>query len=487
MQRLSTNRENALILSFSIIAVLGALFVTQDIDRTKFLLFGISGLALLSVFLFYNIKGFYLLLITLIPISIDTGMLGGAKLSFPSEGLLVMLLPILFLFNDGYRRTIVKIIKHPLTILLLIDLFIQVFTSITGTHIDVSMKRVMIRFLFIAGFYVTVNMISEKQFLIKPWVFYAVGLVPVMYFTFKNHIYHSFNPKVVFSISQPYYADHTLYGACLAFVIPILIVFLSKRKVLGVSKIVWWAILAITLLVITSEFFALSRAAILSLFVSLFFYILLYFNVKFKSILIGLSIVLIGSFVMKDTLYSYIEQNESVSNDGKLSNHFSSVTNVQSDASNLERINRWICAVRMFENRPLLGYGPGTYQFEYNQFQTVETKTYISTNSGDKGNAHSEYLTYLSETGIFGFIIFVLTVFASVYYGMQNHELARDIKLRAINLAVLLGLITFYFHGIFNSFIDQSKMGFLYFTALGTIVWISQKIKEEAKFKDDLA
>lgn len=36
--------------------------------------------------------------------------------------------------------------------------------------------------------------------------------------------------------------------------------------------------------------------------------------------------------------------------------------------------------------------GAGTYQFNYSVYQLNEEKTYISTNLGDKGNAHSEYL-----------------------------------------------------------------------------------------------
>ena len=170
-----------------------------------------------------------------------------------------------------------------------------------------------------------------------------------------------------------------------------------------------------------------------------------------------------------------------MSNDGKVSNHLTSVTNIQTDASNLERVNRWVCAVRMFEDRPILGYGPGTYQFEYNKFQTTEFKTHISSNKGEKGNAHSEYLTYLSEKGLLGGIIFLLIVFGAIYFGMKNHELLKDPLLRLLNLGVLLGLITYFFHGIFNSFMDQSKMAFLYFTGLGTLVWLSQIARNSSK------
>ena len=52
----------------------------------------------------------------------------------------------------------------------------------------------------------------------------------------------------------------------------------------------------------------------------------------------------------------------------------------------MERINRWKCAVSMFKEKPILGYGPGTYQFHYGVFQNHKDKTIISTNSGDMGN-----------------------------------------------------------------------------------------------------
>ena len=62
---------------------------------------------------------------------------------------------------------------------------------------------------------------------------------------------------------------------------------------------------------------------------------------------------------------------------------------------------------------------------------------------------------------------------------MQNHFLSEDPYLKLLNLGVLLGLITFFFHGIVNSFIDQSKMAFLYYTGLATIVVVNQKVKQQ--------
>ncbi|MGB0271742.1 MAG: hypothetical protein ACPGAJ_07495, partial [Schleiferiaceae bacterium] len=58
--------------------------------------------------------------------------------------------------------------------------------------------------------------------------------------------------------------------------------------------------------------------------------------------------------------FSYIsskfERNTQDSSDD-LNEHVASVTNVSTDASNLERINRWNCAIRMYTERPFLGHG----------------------------------------------------------------------------------------------------------------------------------
>lgn len=478
MLSLVKNSGNFLILLVSVVAIILGFWHYQSLDSVVTILLSICAVLLLILAVFLHPYYFYIGLIAFIPLSIDITIFGDAKLSGPSEAMLLMLLPVLFLFHDDFRKSIRKISVHPITILLAIDLVIQVVTTLTSSHIDVSMKRLFIKLLFILGFYLTAASLNNAKKLIHVWAAYAIGLLPVMYFTFMNHVHFNFDPKTVFAISKPFYTDHTLYGACLAFIIPVLVLLVFNLKKLNWTPFQKGMIISTLLICVAAEAFALSRAAILSSFVALLYYLLLHLKVRFPAIIMGLLVIVVSVFAMKDTIYATLEKNEAVSNDGELSNHFSSVTNIQTDASNLERVNRWICAIRMFEDRPWFGFGPGTYQFEYNKYQTVVNKTYISTNAGDRGNAHSEYLTYLSENGIFGAIIFLLTVFGAIYYGMQNNELISDPMLKIINLGVLLGLITYFFHGVFNSFIDQSKMSFLYYTALSTIVIINLTLRK---------
>ena len=137
--------------------------------------------------------------------------------------------------------------------------------------------------------------------------------------------------------------------------------------------------------------------------------------------------------------------------------HIQSISNVSSDASNLERINRWHSAIRLFKERPNVGWGPGTYQFVYGPYQQSREKTIISTDLGERGNAHSEYLGPLADSGWPGLLI-VLTLFSTiVLYGIKVYQKAARREVRLLSLITLLSMITYFAHGIMNNFLDTDK------------------------------
>ncbi len=108
------------------------------------------------------------------------------------------------------------------------------------------------------------------------------------------------------------------------------------------------------------------------------------------------------------------------------------MTNISTDASNLERINRWKCAMRMFEQKPFLGWGPGTYSFKYAPFQHSEDKTIISTNAGNKGNAHSEYIGPLAESGIIGCLSYILILVVFIYKAIVLYDSTKNKEIKLI-------------------------------------------------------
>jgi len=137
--------------------------------------------------------------------------------------------------------------------------------------------------------------------------------------------------------------------------------------------------------------------------------------------------------------------------------HVQSIANISSDASNLERINRWQSAIRMYQERPVFGWGPGTYQFLYAPFQRTKEKTIISTNFGDMGNAHSEYIGPMAESGFMGMLTIVALVIAIIVTGLRVYKKGKTKEIRLIAISVVIALVTYFIHGLLNNFLDTDK------------------------------
>ncbi|MDG2343819.1 MAG: O-antigen ligase family protein, partial [Flavobacteriales bacterium] len=144
-------------------------------------------------------------------------------------------------------------------------------------------------------------------------------------------------------------------------------------------------------------YFSYTRAAWLSVVGALGVYLLFYFKISFKWIALLMTVLSIGLLINSTEISYLLEKNNSEHTTENFSERLESMSNISSDASNLERFNRWNCAINLFKERPIFGWGPGTYSFVYAPFQDASDLTIISTNFGDGGNAHSEYLGPLAE------------------------------------------------------------------------------------------
>jgi putative inorganic carbon (hco3(-)) transporter len=121
----------------------------------------------------------------------------------------------------------------------------------------------------------------------------------------------------------------------------------------------------------------------------------------------------------------------------------------------------------MWLDRPLLGWGPGTFMFKYAPYQLSRDLTIISTNFGTGGNAHSEYLGPLSEQGALGLLIVVALVLYTAHLGYKLCYTLSEKEDRTLCIGIFLGLITYFVHGFFNNFLDTDKLSlpFWAFTA----------------------
>jgi O-antigen ligase len=232
---------------------------------------------------------------------------------------------------------------------------------------------------------------------------------------------------------------------------------------------------ALGVLFLAGVFLSYSRAAFLSLVFSVFIWAALQIRIRMKHIamVVLLGMLLIGFYQRQ--LVEILYSNKNLSHDSSASyiERIESSGNISTDISNLERLNRWYSGIKMAWERPLTGFGPGTYQFTYIPYQsprlmnrlTVRNHWHIPENSG--GTAHSEYILALSEMGFFGLAALLLWIGRWVWIAFEKAGQHPQRKNILIAIAVLS---TYLFHGAFNNFLNTDKFAFLFW---GFAAWMA--------------
>lgn len=450
--------------------VLFCISLVADNAMFTWIVIGIAPAAVLFLILFIKPDLFLFMTVFFIPLSLKLDLSGGFKVSFPDQVMAVLLLLYFILNFSKIHIPDRKIFRHPVFIILIVYLSWLVIVSATSDIPLVSFKHTFIQILyFCICFLLFLTKFDKTENILKFYLFYALGMIiPVIHGMIWHSHYH-FNPQASYYMPQPFFIEHTVYGAALAFIIPVLIYLVFFRNRFNATWAARIGLGLLLLLIVTAEFLSYSRAAWLSLLILPLAFLGLRIRISPRLLFAGFLVIAFVAYLNLETILTIFGRNEARSNRGNIKEQIESVSNIQTDISNLERINRWKSAFRMFEDRPLTGHGPGTYQFVYYRYQVKKEMTRISTYHGEKGNAHSEYLGFLSETGIPGLLIYLSLIFVSISISIRIIYTTHDKLIRNIMTILMLSLMTFYIHTIFNGFIETDKVGSLVFGSLAAI------------------
>ncbi len=389
------------------------------------------------------------------------------SLSLPTEPLLLGVL-LFFIIKILFERNYdFKVLKHPVTIVILINLFWMFITSLTSEMPLVSFKYLIARLWFVVPFYFVAVILFKNMNSIKilSWL-YAIPLSIVIIYSTYNLFMWGFDEQAAHWVMDPFYNDHTAYGAAIALFIPIFAGFTFDKKYNRTLKLFASIVLFILLVGLYCSY---SRAAWISVLVALVVALLLFFKVKFRWVFMLVAVFLSLFFYFQSDILLKLEKNKQDSS-ANFVEHVESISNISSDASNLERINRWQSALKMFKERPIFGWGPGTYQFVYAPFQQTRNKTIISTNAGDKGTAHSEYIGPLSESGVIGMLSVLAIVIAISITAVRLYKNTNKPEVKLLTLIYFLGLVTYFIHGTLNNFLDTDKSSVPFWAFTASIV-----------------
>ena len=413
---------------------------------------------------------YLLVIVFFVPVSVPLSRLVeglSIDMYLPTEPLLAGLLLLYMLKYLMADRIDLKVLRHPVTLAIYFHLGWLFITCLTSTDLMVSFKMLISRLWFIVGFYLLATQLfrQEKRMHTYVWLI-VISFTGVIIYAIFNHMQYGLDNQVMaHRVASPFYKDHTSYGASLGFLLPVLaglFLFIKRENINSRFLMV-----LLILLYVFATVVSYTRATWLSILASIGFWAILKLKIRFEIVLVGAAILVGLFFSVRTEMMIQLEQNR-VESSGEFSDHVQSISNITTDQSNLERLNRWSCALRMWQDKPFFGFGPGTYQFEYGRYQRSYEKTRISTDFGTMGTAHSEYFGPLAETGVFGLLSILLVIGTTLYTGIRVYLTSKKRSIRIFSLAVLVGLVSYYLHGLLNNFLDTDKISVLFwgFTAM---------------------
>ncbi|MDZ7739321.1 MAG: O-antigen ligase family protein [Bacteroidales bacterium] len=422
-----------------------------------------------------SLDSFFLILVFFVPLSVQLRFIvhePPADLFLPTELMIFIIMFIMLYKMVSVGEYEPSFLKNRVSLLIIIMIAWMAVSSLASTLFLVSVKFLIVRIWFILAFYfLALELFRRPGFLKRTLTAYILGMAPVViYNIIRLSASGLFNQLAAHSSVRPFFNDHTSFGAALAFLIPVSIWFVYATKP-RLKKLLY---LLVLLLFTAGIIFSYSRAAWISLFIAGGFGLLMLAGIPWRLSIPSFLLVLLAVLLMWPSIIQKMNTIDQTSS-GNMSEHLQSVANITSDDSNLERINRWKSALRMTAERPLTGWGPGTYQFQYAPYQYSYDKTSISTNFGTGGNAHSEFLGSLVETGVPGLIIFIMLVVFALGTGLHAWDTIRDREQRYLALALLCGLLSYIIHGTLNNFLDTDKIASLFWMYIAALIVLGKQ------------
>ena len=445
----------------------------------------IAGIPFVALFIWLFITQTKIILfftVFAVPLSIpinDVG--GGLGMTFPTEPIIILVfLGLILKLINGFTFD-VKLLTQGLSLLIIGDLMWTLITSFSSTMPLISAKFLISRFWYVLIFYFLFATFFKELKSIQKFIWViGASLCLLAVYTIYKHSLGGFGRGLAYAAMRPFIPDHGMYAALVAFFIPPFFVFSIWGFYLkqGIaSRIIAFLMASFLSVAVVLSF---TRAAWLSLAAAAALTIAIVLGFRFRTILLGLIAIGTVYFYLQNDIQTQLSRNKQGSDDN-MEDHLSSMTNVSTDPSNLERLNRWNCAYRMFKERPILGWGAGTYVFQYAPFQVSSEMTIISTHSGDLGNVHSEYLRPLCETGLVGALFWIGVVLYTIYLGFRIFRNSKNNEVRYLALALVSGISTYFVHAFLNNYSEFDKLAVPMWGFMAALVALNVY-----KFEDDL-
>ena len=401
---------------------------------------------------FYNkiqiSEKFFLILIVLFPLSI---MLGNLIINISFLLIFVIFLIDIYISKDFY------FIKDKI-ILLLIGFFFSLLINLNfSIDPSVSLPRV-IKILAVISLVIFFKKMINKyennfeNILFGSWaILFSILIIDILFeiiFGFNTLGIKSYIPGRISS----FFGNELIVGSFFLSFATIYIATIAKFSKTNVNfKLIVLIIFLIFLSFLIGERSNFIKFFLISIFL-LFFVIKLSFKIKIFSSLIIFCILFLSLNYFQDIKYRYYKQQiKNFQAETKELNKADSQNMLIDTKNNIINFIKWTkygahynAAYKIFLENPYFGVGIKHFRNESIK-EKYRNEEYKWTDERNTTHPHQIHFEFLSETGLFGYIIFIIFITTSLYLSIKNYLIYKNLFPLVTILYVLVSILPLFY------------------------------------------
>ncbi|NDC40911.1 MAG: O-antigen ligase family protein [Chitinophagia bacterium] len=353
--------------------------------------------------------------------------------------------------------------------------------------------------LCVAVIFSHVPFLSFKFLLSKIWLMVCYFIFPVLVFNTKRDykivfklmfatifttvviiLYHHYTLRFQFDRVQEamggLYYNHVDYSSVISMFFPLLVVAYPLTK----SWARWLRNLWILVIVIflAAIFYSYARAAVLAVVFAIAIGLAMRMKLVnfvmpcFYAAIIGLLCYMVAN----NNFLKYRPDYDNTYMHKEFSDHMMA-TFKGKDMSSMERLYRWIAAIRMSRDEPIKGYGPHGFYYNYQPYAISAFKTYVSRNP-ERSTTHNYFLYMLVEQGWPAMLLYAILIPAVFAKAQRTYHRFKDKFYRTVTIGLAMTIAAGFINNFFSELIETHKVGALFYIPVCLLVLLEHKSRQ---------
>ncbi len=341
-----------------------------------------------------------------------------------------------------------------------------------------SFKFLLAKSWLLACFFVMpVWIFREKKDFIKGfYVLLVPMLITIIVILIHHSMLHFSFDKVQKSMSGLYY-NHVDYSTVISMFFPLLLIAWPLSR--GKGFFVKFVLSIVILIFIAGIIFSYARAAV----IGIGFAVVVGLAIRMRLVnfimpaFYGMIILLFCYMVPNNKYIEFRPDYNKTYMHKNFTDHLIATFRGK-DMSSMERLYRWIAAVRMSNDRPITGYGPRAFYYYYKPYAVTAFQTYVSRNP-EHSTTHNYFLYMLVEQGWPAMLLYALLIVVIFAKAQKMYHRFKDRFYRIVTIGLTMTLAVGFINNFFSELIETHKVAALFYIPLAMLIILDKKIKDE--------